>query len=308
MDYLKYLKKIVNGKISENESMANHTTYGVGGPATAFIIPKDRHDLASILKFSSKNSIPTYFIGSGSNILVSDNGIDGIVLSPTKSLKKLKIKDNLIFAESGVMLGKMVKESIKNNLTGLESLIGVPGTLGGALSMNAGAYGEEISNYLESVNIMRMDGEIINYKQNDINFSYRFSNFKKDEFILDANFFLKTDSLEKIQKRRNLTSKSRKLNQPLRYRSAGSVFKNDEKYAAGFLIDNAGLKGMRLGDAEISPKHANFFINHGKAKSSEILQLISIARKKVYKKYKILLELEIKAIGFKKKELEIINV
>ena len=119
MDYLKYLKKIVNGKISENESMANHTTYGVGGPATAFIIPKDRHDLASILKFSSKNSIPTYFIGSGSNILVSDNGIDGIVLSPTKSLKKLKIKDNLIFAESGVMLGKMVKESIKNNLTGI---------------------------------------------------------------------------------------------------------------------------------------------------------------------------------------------
>ncbi len=308
MKYLNELKEIVNGRILENELMSKHTTYGVGGPTKAFINPKDRYDLARILKFSKEKNITTYFFGSGSNLLVSDHGIDGIVLSPNKSLKKLEIKDNLIFAESGVMLGKIVRESIKKNLTGLESLVGVPGTLGGALSMNAGAYGKEISNFLKSVNIMTMNGEIKKYNHKQIDFSYRFSNFKKDEFILDANFNLKTDSSSDINTRKRKSSDSRKINQPLKFRSAGSVFKNDKKYSAGFLIDSVGLKGTRIGDAEISPKHANFFINHGCAKSSDILKLISIARKRVYKEYKILLELEIKVIGFKKNELESINV
>ena len=134
----------------------------------AFIIPKDRLDLINILKFSNNHSIETHFIGSGSNILFSDNEIDGIVISPLKSLKTLNISNNTIIAESGVMLGKMVKESIKNGLTGLESLIGVPGTLGGALSMNAGAYGSEISNHLISVKMMSMNGKIKGYEQKSV--------------------------------------------------------------------------------------------------------------------------------------------
>tara|TARA_B100001250_G_C19764820_1_gene774221 strand:+ start:589 stop:1515 length:927 start_codon:yes stop_codon:yes gene_type:complete len=308
LNYLNDLKSIVSGNLLENEPMSKHTTYGVGGPVTAFINPKDSYDLAKILQYSNKKSIPTYFIGSGSNLLIADQGIDGIVLSPAKSLKKLEIKKNLIFAESGVMLGKMVKESIKNNLTGLESLIGVPGTLGGALSMNAGAFGEEISNYLQSVQVMNMNGIIKEYKHNEINFSYRFSDFKENEFILNAQFKLKHDTSFKINKKRKITSQNRKSSQPLKFRSAGSVFKNDKKYSAGFLIDQSGLKGTRFGDAEISPIHANFFINHGNAKSSDILKLISIARKKVFKKYKIFLELEIKIIGFKNKELRALNV
>ena len=308
MKYLSELRKIVDGQMLENEPMSKHTTYGIGGPAKVFIKPKDRDDLAKILKFSKENSINAHFFGSGSNLLISDEGIDGIVLSPAKCLKQLTIEGNLIFAESGVMLGKIVKEATKRKLTGLESLIGVPGTLGGALSMNAGAYGNEISNFLKSVHVMNMDGKIIKYNQSQIDFSYRYSNFKKDEFILDAFFNLKTDSFSKINKKKENSSKSRKLNQPLKFRSAGSVFKNDKKYSAGFLIDNAGLKGTRFGDAEISTKHANFFINHGNAKSSDMLKLISLARKEVYKKYKILLELEIKVIGFKNQELELINV
>ena len=132
--------------------------------------------------------------------------------------------------------------------------------------------------------------------------------WKRNEFILDAYFNLKTDSFSEINKKREYSSSSRKLNQPLKFRSAGSVFKNDKQYSAGYLIDNAGLKGTRFGDAEISTKHANFFINHGNAKSSDMLKLISLARKRVYKKYKILLELEIKIIGFKNQELELINV
>ena len=299
------LKSIVEGKLLENEPMSKHTTYGIGGPAMAYITPKDRFDLSNILKFSTKNEIPVYFVGTGSNLLVADNGIEGIVLTPAKSLKQLEIKKNWVVAESGVMLGKLVKECIKHNLTGLESLIGVPGTLGGALVMNAGAFGGEISNFLESVDIMTMIGEINTFSNSDIDFSYRFSSFKKDEFILLARFKLQTEVPEIINHKKLKASSGRKTNQPLRYRSAGSVFKNHKDYAAGYLIDNAGLKGTKIGDAEISTHHANFFINHGNASASDISALIRIAREAVFKKFDIELELEIQTLGFDPKELEV---
>ena len=299
------LKSIVKGKLLENEPMSKHTTYGIGGPAMAYITPKDRFDLSNILKFSTKNEIPIYFVGTGSNLLVADNGIEGIVLTPAKSLKQLEIKKNCVVAESGVMLGKLVKECIKHNLTGLESLIGVPGTLGGALVMNAGAFGGEISNFLDSVDIMTMSGEINTFSNSDIDFSYRFSSFKKDEFILLTRFKLQTEVPEIINHKKLKASSGRKTNQPLRYRSAGSVFKNHKDYAAGYLIDNAGLKCTKIGDAENSTHHANFFINHGNASASDISALIRIAREAVLKKFDIELELEIQTLGFDPKELEV---
>ena len=299
------LKSIVKGNLLENEPMSKHTTYGIGGPAMAYVTPKDRFDLSNIFKFSTKNEIPVYFVGTGSNLLVADNGIDGIVITPAKSLKQLEIKKNWVVAESGVMLGKLVKECIKHNLTGLESLIGVPGTLGGALVMNAGAFGGEISNFLESVDIMTMSGEINTFSNSDIDFSYRFSSFKKDEFILLARFKLQTEVPEIINHKKLKASSGRKTNQPLRYRSAGSVFKNHKDYAAGYLIDNAGLKGTKIGDAEISTHHANFFINHGNASASDISALIRMAREAVLKKFDIELELEIQTLGFDPKELEV---
>ena len=299
------LKSIVKGKLLEDEPMSKHTTYGIGGPAMAYITPKDRFDLSNILKFSAKYEIPVYFVGTGSNLLVADSGIKGIVLTPAKSLKQLEIKDNWIVAESGVMLGKLVKECIKHNLTGLESLIGVPGTLGGALVMNAGAFGGEISNFLKSVDIMTMSGETKTFTNEDIDFSYRFSSFKKDEFILLARFRLETENPEIINHKKLKASSGRKTNQPLRYRSAGSVFKNHKDYAAGYLIDNAGLKGTKIGDAEISTHHANFFINHGNATASDISALIRIAKKAVLEKFNIELELEIQTLGIDPKELEL---
>ena len=300
---IKQLKSLVKGTIVENEPMSKHTSYGIGGPASAYIIPKDRFDLSNILKFADRYSIPTYFIGSGSNLLVSDKGINGLVLSPARSLKQLTINASTVDAEAGVMLGKLVKETIKNNLTGLESLVGVPGTLGGALIMNAGAFGGEISNYLLHVNTMNMGGTIHKYNAHDINFSYRDSTFKSDEFILSAKFELKKDDPITIKKRRDSASKGRKTNQPLRYRSAGSVFKNTPMYAAGYLIDQAGLKGTRIGDAEISNHHANFFINRGAASASDIIALIDLAMSAVLKKFDIKLELEIKIIGFENKSV-----
>ena len=292
------LRSIVKGSLLENEPMSKHTSYGIGGPASAYITPRDRNDLCSILKFAVKNDITVYFIGSGSNLLVSDDGINGIVISPAKSLKMLEIEENSIVAESGVMLGKLVKETMKRNLTGLESLIGVPGTLGGALMMNAGAFGGEISNYLISVDVMTSKGKLKSYKANEIDFSYRFSSFSTDEFILLARFTLKFEDPNIISERRKVASSGRKTNQPLRFRSAGSVFKNPKDHAAGYLIDKVGLKGKRIGDAEISTHHANFFINHGNASASDITGLIELAKNAVLKKFDIELELEIKTIGF----------
>ena len=299
------LRKIVQGTLLENEPMSDHTSYGIGGPAGAYITPKDRSDLAKILKFANKYSIETHFVGSGSNLLVADSGIDGIVLTPAKTLTQLEFNDGHVIAESGVMLGRLVKECIKRNLTGVESMIGVPGTLGGALVMNAGAFGGEISNYLHSVEIMNMSGKIKTYYPGDIDFAYRFSTLRTDEFVLLARFDLKEEKSIIIQEKKNKASKGRKTNQPLKFRSAGSVFKNPKENAAGYLIDQAGLKGIRVGNAEISKHHANFFVNHGNARSSDITSLIRLARKTVYKKFGIKLELEVKTIGFDPKELEI---
>jgi len=298
------LRSIVKGTLLENEPMSRHTSYGIGGPVSAYITPKDRNDLANILKFAYEHSIETHFIGSGSNLLVADSGIDGIVLTPAKALTHLEFTGRHVVAESGVMLGRLVKECVKRNLTGVESLIGVPGTLGGALVMNAGAFGGEISNYLKSVEIMNMSGTVKIFSPGDIDFSYRFSTIKPDEFVLQARFELKEEDPEIIQEKRNKASKGRKTHQPLRFRSAGSVFKNPEENAAGYLIDQAGLKGTKIGDAEISPHHANFFVNHGKAKASDITELIRIARKSVFEKFGIKLELEVKTIGFDPTELE----
>tara|TARA_B100001248_G_scaffold260319_1_gene248217 strand:+ start:2444 stop:3352 length:909 start_codon:yes stop_codon:yes gene_type:complete len=292
------LKSLIKGEVKEKEMMSKHTYYGIGGPAEAFIVPKDKEELSKILCYAHRYAIPAYFIGSGSNLLISDEGIRGIVLSPKKGFKQFQFRDSSLYAESGVMLSRIVKESIKRNLSGLESLIGVPGTLGGALVMNAGAFGGEISNYLRCVDIMDMKGQIISYNSGDLDFAYRFSSFKEDEFIISANFILENEDPKVILRNKENANKGRKTNQPLKFRSAGSVFKNPKNFAAGYLIDKAGLKGTKIGDAEISTHHANFFINHGKASSNDVLNLIRLARERVKEKFDIELELEIKLVGF----------
>ena len=167
----KEITNITRGSVLFGEPMSKHTSYGIGGPASAYITPKDKEDLRAILKYAKQKNIPAYFVGSGSNILVSDEGINGIVITLGKSFNKLEINKNRVFAETGVMLGKMVKECTKRNLSGIESLIGVPGTLGGALIMNAGAFGGEISNCLESVNAITMSGDEKKYKYDDLELS-----------------------------------------------------------------------------------------------------------------------------------------
>ena len=293
------LNEKVKGTFLRNEPMAKHTSYGIGGPAQAYITPADENDLKQILIFAKEKGINTFFAGSGSNLLVADEGFEGIVITLGKSFTKLGIDGNKMEAQVGVMLGKIVKETIKRNLTGMESMIGVPGTLGGALIMNAGAFGGEISNCLDIIKVMLINGETKIYQKNDIVFSYRNSTFSKDEILLSATFTLNEKPANEIQYDRAKASKGRKDTQPLRFRSAGSVFKNPKPdLAAGYLIDQAGLKGSRIGDAEISTKHANFFINHGKAKAKDIVDLILLAKKTVLEKFDVNLELEIRTLGF----------
>ena len=293
------LSTMTKGSFLKDEAMAKHTSYRIGGPANAYITPRDKDDLSQILQFANQHGIATYFVGSGSNLLVADEGIDGLVITLGKSLKRLEITGATVFAESGVMLGKMVKECISRNLSGVESMIGVPGTLGGALVMNAGAFGGEISNYLKHVTVMQMDGQEKQYQPGDISFSYRHSTFPDDEIVISAEFELIQSDKETVQEKRAVASGGRKATQPLKFRSAGSVFKNPKEGAAGYYIDQAGLKGTKVGDAEISPIHANFFVNHGKAKASDVVALIRLARETVHDKFGIMLDLEVKPLGFK---------
>tara|TARA_B100000073_G_scaffold230904_1_gene192789 strand:+ start:3869 stop:4795 length:927 start_codon:yes stop_codon:yes gene_type:complete len=298
------LKNKFNGEILFDEKMSNHTSYGVGGKVNAYIRPKDKTELIDIIKLVHKNKCKVYYLGSGSNLLVNDKDIDCYVISPTKAIKSLIIKDNIIQADAGVMLGKLVKESIKNRLTGLESLAGVPGTLGGALKMNAGAWGSEISNYLTSVDIIDSNGTFKTIKQNNLEFQYRSSSFSASEFIISARFKLEKSTEKNIKQKKKIASEGRIRTQPLKFRSAGSVFKNpSSKLAAGFLIDKSGLKGTVCGNAQISTHHANFFINHGNAKAKDISHLIKLTRRSIFERFGILLDLEIKTIGFEDKEL-----
>mgnify|MGYP001402340032 CR=1 FL=1 len=300
------INKLISSKIIFDEPLSKYTTFGIGGPAKCIIYPDDNNELSKVLKFTTKKNISTIFIGSGSNILIWDDGFDGIVISLRKTFKNLRIKSNAtILAQSGVMLGTMVKNAMHKNICGLESLVGVPGTLGGALIMNAGAFGSEISNYFFKAKTMDLKGVIKNYSYKDIKFSYRNSTFPKDEILLEAIFKCKKGNPDKIMKDRNNASKGRKIKQPLKYRSAGSIFKNpSNKIAAGYLIDKAGLKGQSCGDAIISNKHANFIINIGNATAKDVSKLIILAKQKVLDLFNINLELEIKLIGFPEKVIK----
>ena len=287
-----------------NESLKKHTTYGIGGPADLMIFPKSKQDLIKVIEIINENKIQLTILGSGSNVLVSDNGIRGAVISLKNSLKQIEVDENILYAECGTMLGKIVKHAVKNNLIGLENLNGVPGTLGGALIMNAGAWGGEISENLIHVEVINSKSEIQKIQKKDLNFSYRQSSFNKDDILLSAKFNLKKADKDIIKENFIEAQSGRKKSQPLNKRSAGSLFKNPKNNSAGKLLDEAGLKGFSIGDAKISEKHANFFINDGDATSKDMLMLIKKAHKEVKDKFNVNLSLEVKLLGFNEEEIE----
>lgn len=287
-------------KIEENVPLAKHTTFKIGGKAAFFLTVKDREDLVSGINWARENKLPFFILGNGSNLLVSDKRFDGLVVKMFNT--ECKIFKNEIIAGAGVKLGNLLDLAVKNSLGGIEWMAGVPGTLGGAIYGNAGAFGKSMKNSVESVEVFdSKQNKIYQFKNKNCKFRYRESIFKnkKELVIISAKLKLeeknKEDIKEKIQK--NLFQKKEK--QPLNFSSAGSIFKNpkDSGFSAGELLFKAALSGKKHGGAQISEKHANFIVNNGDAKAKDVVYLINLAKKTVKNKFGIKLEEEIQYLG-----------
>ncbi len=298
-EIIKELKSMNIGKVEIDVPLSKHTTYKVGGVAKAFVYPKDIDSLIQVMKLLKKKNIKHMVLGNGSNTLFSDSIYEGIIIK-LDELNNYYFKGTKLVAEAGSNLIKISMEAINNSLQGLEFACGIPGTVGGAVYMNAGAYKSDISEILTEVKVLTPDFKIITMKNEELNFSYRNSFFKrnKDYLILEATFKLKKSNKEDLlelamdRKRRRLES------QPLEYPSAGSVFRNPPDTFSGKLIEDLGLKGYTYGGAEISSKHANFIVNKNNAKASDIKYLIDYARDSVKKEYGIDLILEQELINW----------
>ena len=292
--------KEVLPELKQDILLKNYTTFKIGGKAKYFYKAKTKEELIKAVKIAKKNKLPFFILGGGSNLLVSDKGFDGLVINTQFST--FNFQDNKVFCEGGVRLTSIVSKAAENGLKGLEWGAGIPGTLGGAIRGNAGAFGESIGNIIKQVEVFNSEKEKIeNYSQKDGDFAYRESVFKKrpELVILSAELELKNGNKEEIRNKMKEYLDYRKDKQPLEFPSAGSVFKNPLDVSAGQLIDQCGLKGKRIGNVEISKKHANFIINLGDGKAEDVLKLIDLMKKEVKDKFNIQLEEEIQYVGFK---------
>lgn len=290
------IQQFFRGHISLNEPLSKHTSFRIGGPADYYLEPADNDDVVHIVIYLRQQHIPFVIIGKGSNILVSDEGIRGAVLSLEAGLSNINVGGDRVIVQAGLTIARFVDFCIQHGYKGVEMLPGIPGTIGGALMMNAGAYGGEISDYLVDVMVLR-DDKVITVAKQDAGFVYRRSGFQGD-IILSASFNLPTgDKAEIMKMRRDLLIK-RNQAQPVNFPNSGSMFKNPPGSYAAKLIEESGLKGTRAGDAQISEKHANFIVNHGVASAEDVLSLIELARNAVMKKFGISLDLEVKLVGF----------
>lgn len=292
------VRKFFKGNISISEPLSRFTTFRIGGPADYYLEPLDREDLVNLIKYLNEIGYPFIIIGNGSNILISDEGIRGAAINLEFGFNKIEVSKNFVFAEAGIKLSKLVDVCIENSLVGIENLAGIPGTLGGAILMNAGAYGGEISDYILKVEIF--DGEKIRFlSKEECGFAYRKSNLE-GKIILSAEFQLQTGDKEKAKARRKELLLKRNQSQPVELPNAGSIFKNPPYDFAARLIEQAGLKGLTVGGAKVSEKHANFIVNFNNASANDVLELMKIIQESVYQKFGIVLEPEIKMVGFSK--------
>ena len=279
--------------IRENEPLSSHSTMRVGGPAALAAFPTNRSELSELIRTAKANNIRHIIVGNASNILFSDRGFDGLAIFTT-AMRNTVWNGTSVTADCGASLTGLSAAATKKGLSGLEFAFGIPGTIGGAVYMNAGAYGSQISAVLTSSEYLTRDGEILTRNAEDHKFGYRTSIYRStDDIILSAEFTLLPGDPEEIAAKAKKNMDSRRSKQPLEFPNAGSVFKRPEGAFPGALIEEAGLKGLRIGGAEISEKHANFIVNKGNATADDILRLTETAQNKVYQKFGILLETEI---------------
>lgn len=278
--------------MKENVDLKKYNTYGIGGTARYLYEPKNVDELESVIDKLNSNNIKWYILGSGSNVILPDEDFNGAIIL-LKNMQNINIYDDVVVSDCGINLSVLITNMLDLGYTNLAPLMGIPGTLGGALIGNAGCNGMEIYDDLINIKVLNEDGEVEIISKDKIKYEYRNTEFKNsNKILLNASFKLSKGNINEAKELIKENLLKRKERQPLEYKNAGSVFKNPNNYSAGFLIEQAGLKGYKCGDAMISTKHANFIINLGNAKSSDIISLINIVKEKVYELFKIELELE----------------
>lgn len=292
------LKELPSTRVREEEYLRHHTTFKIGGPADLFVEPTTMAELSFALHTIHEFDVPVTIIGCGSNILVKDGGIRGAVVSVRHMTQIMDCNDNVLCIGSGYMLKDASEFAWENGLTGLEFAIGIPGTLGGAVFMNAGAYDGEMSHVVTAVRAVDFQGNIKEYDASHLDFGYRHSVFHDNhEVIGEVIMTLKAGDKNVIKARMDELTEKRESKQPLEFASAGSTFKRPPGYFAGTLIEQTGLKGLSVGDAQVSHKHAGFVINTGSASAKDVLDLIAEVQRRVYDQHGVHLEPEVRMIG-----------
>lgn len=291
------LKTVLEEKqILKDEPMKKHTTFQTGGPADWYLTP-GADQLVPLFALLKERKEQVTIVGNGSNLLVGDGGIRGVVVEIGKAMQKISVSENVITAQAGAVLGSVVSRACKNSLTGMEFAAGIPGTVGGAMVMNAGAYGGEMKDVVSKVKVLTPEGEILSLGVKDMEFGYRKSIVaQKGYVVLEADFSLEPGEMKDIQGRMEELRSQRISKQPLEYPSAGSTFKRPEGHFAGKLIMDCGLAGFSVGGAQVSEKHCGFVINRG-GTAADVLAVIRYVQQKVKEKYGVELETEVKLVG-----------
>ncbi|MDD6332174.1 MAG: UDP-N-acetylmuramate dehydrogenase [Clostridium sp.] len=299
-DILSSISEIIDEKrILRNEPMKKHTTFRIGGPADVLVKPATITEIEQVLQCCEEQAVPYYVVGNGSNLLVGDEGIRGVVLQLGNDFSEVEVcEDDTIWVQAGCMLSKVANLAAAHALTGMEFAAGIPGTIGGAVMMNAGAYGGEMKDIIECVTLLTPDREVLILPQDQMEFGYRESIVSKENYIvLEAKLRLQKGEPEAIEAKMKEYSEARRSKQPLEYPSAGSTFKRPEGYYAGKLIMDAGLAGYRVGDAQVSEKHCGFVINCGQATAKDVTAVMNDVIHRVAEAYQVELEPEVRKIG-----------
>lgn len=295
MDFSQQLSTM---KVLQNEPMARHTTFKVGGPADWMAFPQSEEDIVRALQAAKEAGMPVTVIGNGSNLIVRDGGIRGLVIKIGRNLSEISVDQHNVIAQGGATLRKVANFALEHSLSGFEFAAGIPGNVGGAACMNAGAYGCEMAKVIHNVQAVTREGEIRCASVQELDFGYRQSKIRNEGWIVTRVFYnLSPDDAAEIRKRMEEYDARRSASQPLDYPSAGSVFKRPEGHYAGKLVQDSGLKGYAIGGAQVSPKHAGFIINTGAATAQNIEDLIQHIQKTVWDQFGVSLETEVRMIG-----------
>ena len=282
----------------EREAMSRHTTFRVGGPAAFYLVPQSEEEVWEAVEFAHNRGLPYYPVGRGSNLLVSDEGYDGVMIEIGSGLEVIEADDGIVGAQAGITLAKMSQELARRGLAGFEFASGIPGTLGGAVTMNAGAYGGEIKDCISRATVLTDTGDILVLGREELALGYRTSVIQTNShMVISAVFSFDRDDTTRIQERMKELNERRREKQPLEFPSAGSTFKRPEGHFAGKLIEDAGLRGYRVGDAQVSEKHCGFVVNRGHATAAQIYKLIQDVTERVKQHSGIELEPEVRMIG-----------